>query len=101
MKFQKRNNKRLFTSEAYNEPYNSENAFGSTYGSHREFLEFGLEQYTECINESKKLGITFFNLNNHPFYSCYNNKNTKFEYLRSMATFINIASTKITGMGRC
>ena len=44
VKLQKRNNKRLFTTDAYNEPYNSENAFGSTYGSHRDFLEVGLEQ---------------------------------------------------------
>lgn len=60
VKLQKRSNQRLFTPVAYNEPYNSENAFGTTYGSHRDFLEFGLEQYKECIAESKKLGITFF-----------------------------------------
>ena len=60
VKLQKRNNKRLFTAEAYNEPYNSENAFGSTYGSHRDFLEFGRDQYQHCINEAKKLDITFF-----------------------------------------
>jgi len=60
VKLQKRSNKSLFTADAYNEPYNSENAFGATYGLHRDFLEFGFEQYQECINESKKLGITFF-----------------------------------------
>ena len=60
VKFQKRNNKTLFTAEAYNEPYNSKNAFGSTYGLHRDFLEFGFEEYKQCILESKKLGITFF-----------------------------------------
>jgi N-acetylneuraminate synthase/sialic acid synthase len=60
VKLQKRNNKKLFTTEAYNEPYNSENAFGSTYGLHRDFLEFGFEEYRQCIDESKKLGITFF-----------------------------------------
>ena len=60
VKLQKRDNKKLFTAEAYNEPYNSENAFGSTYGLHRDFLEFGFEEYKQCINESKKLGISFF-----------------------------------------
>jgi sialic acid synthase len=60
VKLQKRSNKRLFTPEAYNESYNSENAFGATYGSHREFLEFGLDEYKLCIEESEKLGITFF-----------------------------------------
>ena len=60
VKLQKRNNKTLFTPKAYDEPYKSENAFGSTYGLHREFLELGLEQYRQCISESKKLGIVFF-----------------------------------------
>jgi sialic acid synthase len=39
IKFQTRNNKYLFSTSAYNMKYNSENAFGSTYGEHREFLE--------------------------------------------------------------
>ena len=59
-KFQKRNNKTLFTPELYNQTYNSENAFGKTYGEHREALEFGLDEYKTCILEAKKLGITFF-----------------------------------------
>ena len=60
MKFQKRNNKNLFVPKFFNQKYNSENAFGSTYGSHREFLEFDREEYLECIIEAKKLGIIFF-----------------------------------------
>jgi sialic acid synthase len=59
-KFQKRNNKTLFTPELYNQPYHSENAFGKTYGEHREALEFGLDEYKTCVVEAKKLGITFF-----------------------------------------
>ena len=51
VKFQKRSNKTLFTSEAYNAPYTSENSFGDTYGKHREALEFGLEEYQACIEE--------------------------------------------------
>lgn len=39
VKFQCRNNKYLFSRESYDQPYNSENAFDSTYGKHREFLE--------------------------------------------------------------
>ena len=39
VKFQVRDNKYLFSSEAYNKPYESENAFASTYGAHREHLE--------------------------------------------------------------
>lgn len=59
-KFQKRNNKTLFTPELYNQLYNSENSFGRTYGEHREALEFGLDEYKTCILEAKRLGITFF-----------------------------------------
>ena len=39
VKFQKRDNKTLFSEDAYNEIYNSENAFAKTYGEHREKLE--------------------------------------------------------------
>jgi sialic acid synthase len=60
VKFQKRNNKKLFTPSAYNEIYNSENAFGKTYGEHRDFLELGETDYIKCIEEAKNLGITFF-----------------------------------------
>ena len=59
-KFQKRANKTLFTPSAFNQPYNSENAFGETYGLHREFLEFGESEYRTCMLEARKSGITFF-----------------------------------------
>ena len=59
-KFQKRDNKTLFTPELYNQPYNSENSFGETYGKHREALEFGVEEYKVCIAEAQRVGITFF-----------------------------------------
>jgi len=59
-KFQKRNNRKLYVPKMYNELYNSENSFGSTYGLHREALEFGLKEYKILISESKKLGIEFF-----------------------------------------
>lgn len=39
VKFQTRNNRFLFSSEAYGAAYNSENAFAETYGAHREKLE--------------------------------------------------------------
>lgn len=59
-KFQKRDNKTLFTPAFYNQTYNSENSFGETYGQHREALEFGIEEYKICISEAKKVGISFF-----------------------------------------
>ena len=43
-KFQKRNNKALLTEEEYNSPHpNPANSYGSTYGKHRERLEFDIE----------------------------------------------------------
>ena len=45
VKFQKRCNKELLTYDEYNNPHpNPINSFGKTYGEHREFLEFDLEQ---------------------------------------------------------
>lgn len=44
IKFQKRDNKSLFDKESYENTYNSENAFGKTYGEHREFLELSKEE---------------------------------------------------------
>lgn len=45
VKFQKRTNKELLSPEEYNAPHpHPENSYGATYGEHREFLEFNLEQ---------------------------------------------------------
>jgi len=46
IKFQKRNNKELLTKEQYDTPHPvPENSYGDTYGAHREFLEFDVEQH--------------------------------------------------------
>jgi sialic acid synthase len=48
VKFQKRNPRELLTPEEYDTPHpNPINAYGSTYGAHREFLEFSLEQHKQ------------------------------------------------------
>jgi N-acetylneuraminate synthase/sialic acid synthase len=60
VKLQKRDNRALFTREAFDAPYNSENAYGPTYGTHREALEFDRDQYLELQQHAKDLGITFF-----------------------------------------
>ncbi len=60
VKFQKRNNKELLTEEQYNAshpvPYNS---YGSTYGEHREYLEFNTEQHKELKNYCDSIGIVY------------------------------------------
>jgi len=60
VKIQKRDNKTLYTKTFYDSVYNSENAFASTYGSHREALEFGAREYRELKNYADKLGLIFF-----------------------------------------
>ncbi|MFC7334997.1 N-acetylneuraminate synthase family protein [Rhodocista pekingensis] len=60
VKLQKRDNRALFTREMYDSPYHSENAFGATYGAHREFLEFGRDDYIQLKLHAREIGITFF-----------------------------------------
>lgn len=45
VKFQKRDNKTLYTKAFYSKPYENENSYGATYGEHREFLEFGEKEF--------------------------------------------------------
>lgn len=60
VKLQKRDNRGLYTRAAYNKPYDNENSFGATYGEHREFLEFGLDQYRALQAYANELGVDFF-----------------------------------------
>jgi len=60
VKLQKRDNRSLYTREMYNKPYENENSFGATYGEHREFLEFGMEEYKELQRYAAELGLAFF-----------------------------------------
>lgn len=59
IKFQTRNNKFLFDREAYDAPYNSENAFAGVYGLHREKLELNLEWLTTLKEDCDKFGVKF------------------------------------------
>ncbi|AYN68717.1 N-acetylneuraminate synthase [Euzebyella marina] len=60
VKFQKRNNKELLTDEQYNAPHpNPINSYGKTYGEHREFLEFNLDQHRELKVFCKEICITY------------------------------------------
>lgn len=59
-KFQKRNNKELLTQEEYNTPHpNPSNSYGETYGAHREFLEFNLEQHHQLKKWCENVGIIY------------------------------------------
>ena len=59
-KFQKRNNKELLSNDQYNSPHpNLSNSYGSTYGEHREFLEFSLDQHKELKSYCDEIGIEY------------------------------------------
>lgn len=60
IKFQKRCPKELLTPEQYNAPHpNPDNSFGETYGAHREFLEFDLEQHKQLKKWCEEEGIIY------------------------------------------
>jgi sialic acid synthase len=60
VKLQKRHNSTLYTTDYFHRPYEHENSFGPTYGTHREALEFERDEYRELKSYAKELGITFF-----------------------------------------
>lgn len=60
IKFQKRCPRELLTLEQYNAPHpNPENSFGDTYGSHREFLEFDVDQHAQLKKWCEEAGIIY------------------------------------------
>ena len=59
IKFQTRNNRYLFSKNAYEAPYESENSFADTYGEHREKLELKPEWLTILKEDCIKYGVSF------------------------------------------
>jgi sialic acid synthase len=60
VKFQKRNNLELLGEEGYNAPHpNPINSYGETYGKHRDFLEFTVEQHAELKKYCEEIGIVY------------------------------------------
>lgn len=60
VKFQKREPRLQFSPEKYNAPHQKpENAFGKTYGEHRENLEFSISQHMELMEYAKSLNIEY------------------------------------------
>lgn len=59
VKFQTRNNRYLFSQDAYDAPYNSENAFADVYGLHREKLELKPEWLLILKEDCVKYGVKF------------------------------------------
>lgn len=60
IKFQKRCPKELLTPEQYNAPHpNPANSYGDTYGAHREFLEFTVDQHAQLKEWCEAAGIIY------------------------------------------
>jgi N-acetylneuraminate synthase len=60
VKFQKRNNKELLTEEEFCAPHpNPANSYGDTYGAHREYLEFSVEQHKRLIEVCATWGVEY------------------------------------------
>jgi len=59
VKFQKSDFGAKFTRSVLSRRYDSPHAFGSTYGEHKQFLEFSIEQYEELIAYANSLSIDF------------------------------------------
>jgi len=60
VKFQKRNVRELLTEEEYNAPHpNPINSYGDTYGAHREYLEFSLDQHRELKAYCEEIGVGY------------------------------------------
>ncbi len=60
VKFQKRNSKELLSTEEFNAPHPvPQNSYGKTYGEHREFLEFNLEQHKQLKKWCEDWGVIY------------------------------------------
>lgn len=60
VKFQKRCNRELLTPEEYDAPHpNPVNSYGATYGEHREFLEFTVEQHRQLQEWCREFGVEY------------------------------------------
>src|SRR6478735_4129327 len=60
VKLQKRENRALYTSAFFDQPYDNESSFGRTYGEHREALELSVSELGELQAHAHEVGITFF-----------------------------------------
>jgi len=60
VKFQKRNPRELLSEQQYNSPHpNPIHSYGKTYGEHREFLEFDIEQHRELKEYCAQFNIGY------------------------------------------
>lgn len=59
-KFQKRHPRELLSPEQYNAPHpNPMHSYGETYGEHREYLEFSVDQHRELKQFCEEMGVHY------------------------------------------
>lgn len=59
VKFQKSDMEAKFTKGVLARKYESHHAFGKTYGEHKRYLEFSVDQYNELRSYAMSVGILF------------------------------------------
>jgi len=59
VKFQKRDNRSLFTKSFFDKPYDNEFSYGATYGLHREALELSNDEFKELKRYADELDVDF------------------------------------------
>lgn len=60
VKFQKRSNRELLSEEQYNAPHPVPyNSYGATYGEHREYLEFNVEQHRQLKAWAEEMKLDY------------------------------------------
>lgn len=60
VKFQKRTPRALLSEEEFDAPHpNKSHAYGDTYGEHREFLEFDLDQHRHLLELCQEQGVVY------------------------------------------
>ncbi len=58
-KFQKREVHQLLSPAEFHAPYLNEHSYGRTYGEHREFLEFSIDQHLQLKKWCEEVGIEY------------------------------------------
>ncbi len=59
VKFQRRNNNRLYSQALLDQPYDNPVSFGPTYGAHRAALELPITAYPELVTHAHRRGLGF------------------------------------------
>lgn len=60
VKFQKRTNRELLSAEEYRAPHpNPANSYGASYGEHREYLEFDVDQHRQLKRWCEEWGVEY------------------------------------------